>query len=122
MSHIPADQISIAMLQHTQMCVRWVCIQYTFACVSGCVRMRNMTYEGVISIAVPKPFPADTGVLSKVTPDFLSSGMGDRIPGAGWLHPPEVYWQGSLIGGRMETHAHLFSPLWKGWGCNIGCK
>lgn len=63
-------------------------------CVSPRIRTHNMrlTWEGAVSSAAPEPFPADAGVTGSGT----CSGVGDRIPGAGWLHPPEVYWQGSF--------------------------
>lgn len=58
----------------------------------------RMTQEGVVSNAMPEFFPPNAGILAETAPDFLSSGMGDRIPGAGWLHPPQIYWQDSFMG------------------------
>lgn len=73
--------------------------------VSVSIRAHNKhrIKEGAVSSAVPYPFPA---APAEMTPDFPSSGMDDRTPGAGRLRPPEVYWQGSLK--DMETYTHLF--------------
>lgn len=87
----------------------WGCT--LFDCVSACIHVHNicMTQEGVVSNAMPKPFPANTGVLAETTPDFLSLRMGDWIPGAGWLHPPEVYWQDSFTGAGTWKPTPTFS-------------
>lgn len=60
---------------------------------------------------MPKPFPADKGTLAEAASDFLSTGTGDRIPGAGWSHPTDVYWQDAFIRAgiwkAMVTFSHL---------------
>lgn len=82
--------------------------------VSVSIRAHNKhrIKEGAVSSAVPCPFPA---APAGMTPDFPSSGTGDRTPGAGRFRPPEVYWHGSLK--DMETHTHLFSHL--SAGCSL---
>lgn len=68
-----------------------------------------MIQEGVVSSAMHKPFPADAGTLAAGIHGFLSSGKGRRIPGAGWVHPPEVLLAGWIHRGKnMETYTFLF--------------
>lgn len=71
----------------------------------------TMTQEEVVSSPMPKPSPADAGVLADTASDFLSAGMGDRIPGAGWLHPSEVYWQGAFMRAEIWKPTPTFSQV-----------
>lgn len=96
-------------------CFKCGCVEYVlggstqFDCVTACCRVHKfpMTQKGVIFSVMPKPFPADAGTLAQTTSDFLSLGMGHRIPGPGWLHPPEVLLEGRWVGNWKPTH--LFS-------------
>lgn len=92
-------------------CCTCGCVWTPFGCVSACccVFKITMTQEGIVFNVKPKPFPADAGPLAKTTSDFRSSGMGHRIPGPGWLHPPEISLEGRIHGARKWKPAHLFS-------------
>lgn len=98
----------------------WVWVEYVLCgntpadCVSACCYVHNVTVtlEGVVFSDMPNSFPADAGILAKTASDFLSSGMGHRIPGPGWLHPPEVLLEGRINGGRkMETYPLFIMSL-----------
>lgn len=84
-------------------------------CVGGCA------HSSAVSVLVPsgrscfqsKPFPADADASVNSTSDFLSSGKGDRIPGAGQLYALQrFYWAGHFHGNQnMENDTHLLPPL-----------
>lgn len=86
----------------------------------GCTP-KLMTQEGVVLNEMPNLFLLMSVLVLEMMPDLMSSGISDWIPGAGWLHPPEIRsWK------PTPTYSHLSlrcSPRMRwhkmDWRCNI---
>lgn len=86
-------------------------------CVGVCA------HSSAVSVLVPsgrscfqsKPFPADADASVNSTSDFLPSGMGDRIPGAGQLYALQRFTgQDTFMEIRIWkiTHTHTYYHLY----------